>query len=323
MPQRRRKNLVIFLVILLTGGLTVCGWQITNAQVIEGVYFPQTGHVVSGEFLRTYKSVDDPQLVYGYPITDAFEDPKTQKIVQYFERARFELNIEVYAELPITRTPLGTALYEPGTPIKFSKSSPACRQFSKKEYQVCFDFLDFFEEHGGIAQFGEPISNMEYHGDQIYQYFQLARLELHLDRPPLQRVTISDLGEQYFVTMGEDPRRRLPNQDRKTVQSIIEIQARAFPEAGVIASGDEQAIYILVHDQNFLPVAKVKVDVEITLPSGDILRRSESLITDAKGIACYKLRSVSSDVVGEAIVKVKVRYGSLEDQATTSFRIWW
>ena len=318
-----RKNAWLILFIVMAGGLAFWGWRAAAAQVIEEEYFPQTGHLVSGEFLRTYKSVDDPQLVYGYPITDAFEDAKTQKIVQYFERARFELNFELYSELPVSRTQLGTILYEPGTPIKVRNNSPACQQFPSTGYQVCSDFLDFFEEHGGTAQFGEPISNMEYHGDQIFQYFQLARLELHREKPPLQRITISDLGLQYFIKVREDPRRRLPNQERETVQTIIEIQARAFPKSGVIASGDGQAIYIIVHDQNFLPVADVKVDVEIVLPSGDIVRSSESLITDAKGIASYKLKSVSSDIIGEAIVKVKVRFGSLEDQAKTSFRVWW
>ncbi len=314
---------MLILIVLVTGGLVVWGWQVVAAQGIEAEYFPQTGHVVAGEFLRTYKSVDNPLLVYGYPITDAFEDTKTQKIVQYFERARFELNIEIYAELPVTRTQLGTLLYEPGTPMKITKNSLACRQFSGNDNQVCFDFLDFFEENGDVAQFGEPISNMEFHGDRIYQYFQLARLELHLDRPPLERVKISNLGLQYFIKVREDPRRRLPNQQQKTVQTIINIKARAFPKTGVIASGDEQAIYVVVHDQNFLPVADVKVDVEITLPSGEVLRSSESLETDAKGIASLKLKNVRSDVVGEAIVRVKVHYGSLEDQTKTSFRVWW
>ncbi len=318
-----RKTGLLFLILVLAGGLAAWVWHAATAQIIEEEYIPQTGHVVAGEFLRTYKGVDDPHLVYGYPLTDAFEDPKTQKIVQYFERARFELNIEVYADQPVTRTQLGTLLYEPGLAMNVANNSLACQQFPGNEYQVCFDFLDFFKEHGGVAQFGEPISNMEYRGGQVVQYFQLARLELHLDKPPLERIEISDLGLQYFVKVGEDPRRRLPNQEREPVQTILHIQARAFPKSGVIASGDEQAIFIVVHDQNFIPVADVKVDVEIKLPSGETLVSSESLETDAKGIASLKLKSVSSSVVGEAIVKVKVRFGSLEDQAETSFRIWW
>jgi hypothetical protein len=323
MPHKRRRDVLFIFFMILACGLAVLGWRVAAAQEIEEEYFPQTGHFVSGEFLRTYKNVDDPQLVYGYPITDAFEDTKSQKIVQYFERARFELNIEIYAELPVSRTQLGTLLYEPGIPIEIKKNTPACKQFPSTGFQVCHDFLDFFDEHGGTAQFGEPISNMEYHSNQIVQYFQLARLEWHREKPPMQRIEISNLGLQYFNKVREDPRRRMPNQGRKNVQSIIEIQARAFSKSGVIASGDDQAIYIIVHDQNFLPVANVKADVEITLPSGEILRNSEPLITDAKGIASYKIKRVNCDVVGEAIVKVKLSYGSLEDQATTSFRVWW
>jgi hypothetical protein len=323
MPQRVRKMGLLIVFLVLAGGLAAWGWRVATAQVIEEEYFPQTGHMVSGEFLRTYQSVDDPVLIYGYPITDAFEDPDAQKIIQYFERARFELNLADYSDPPISRTQIGAVLYKPGTPIKLPKNSLACRQFRDNKFQVCFDFRDFFEAHGDIAQFGEPVSNMEYHGDQIYQYFQLARLELRLDKPPLERVAISDLGVLYFEWLKEDPRRRLPNPERKTVQTVIGITARAFTKSGVIASGDEQAIYVIVHDQNFLPVPGVKVDVEITLPSGEILRSIQTLKTDTKGIASVSFKSINSEAFGEAIVRVKARYGSLEDQARTSFRVWW
>ena len=61
-------------------------------------YFEQTGHNVSGAFLR-YWETHGALFVYGFPISEQLEEvnPIDRKIytVQYFERARFELHREV------------------------------------------------------------------------------------------------------------------------------------------------------------------------------------------------------------------------------------
>ena len=81
---------VLFLVltILLTP------WGSASAQSAEVQYFPETGHHIKGDFLRFYKSVTDPRLVFGYPITEQMTS-RDGKTVQYFQRARFELRMDV------------------------------------------------------------------------------------------------------------------------------------------------------------------------------------------------------------------------------------
>ena len=74
----------------------VLGWVPTFAQEStqppdERRYYPQRGHWVMGEFLEVYQSVPNPAEIHGYPITEAFQEQTLGRIVQYFEKARFEL----------------------------------------------------------------------------------------------------------------------------------------------------------------------------------------------------------------------------------------
>ena len=60
-------------------------------------FFPQTGHAVSGPFMA-YWQAHGGLPIFGYPISDAQNeaDPGSGKtaLVQWFERARFELHPE-------------------------------------------------------------------------------------------------------------------------------------------------------------------------------------------------------------------------------------
>jgi hypothetical protein len=54
----------------------------------ERAYFPQTGQALSGWFLRHWRENGGVNL-FGYPISG--EIVEDGRVVQYFERARFEL----------------------------------------------------------------------------------------------------------------------------------------------------------------------------------------------------------------------------------------
>jgi hypothetical protein len=85
-----------------------------GAQASEAVqYFPETGHNVKGEFLRFYKDALNPVLVYGYPITEQFRS-RDGKVVQYFQRARFELNPDAPGNQNVQLTPLGEVAHDEG-----------------------------------------------------------------------------------------------------------------------------------------------------------------------------------------------------------------
>src|SRR5215207_3940527 len=86
-PMKATWRLVVRFLLLT---VLVMQWGTANAQSEDIQFFPETGHRVRGDFLRFYKSVRDPHLVFGYPITEQITS-KDGKTVQYFQRARFEL----------------------------------------------------------------------------------------------------------------------------------------------------------------------------------------------------------------------------------------
>lgn len=67
--------------------------------------FYETGHTVQGNFLNTYLSVPNHDQVFGLPITEQFLSPTCDRLVQYFQKARFELFPENPPELRVRITP--------------------------------------------------------------------------------------------------------------------------------------------------------------------------------------------------------------------------
>jgi len=85
--------------------------------------------------------------------------------------------------------------------------------------QRCFDvpgitfciegrFREFWEENGGLAVFGYPISGparaVVAEGDFLAQYFERNRFELHPDKAPPYDVLLGRLGEDRLRQQGRD-----------------------------------------------------------------------------------------------------------------------
>lgn len=317
MRMKQRGSIVITL-ILLAG---VLGWQPSFAQTSGSRYFPETGHSVTADFFTAYQSVKDPLLLFGYPITEAYQDQTTGLIVQYFQRARFELHPEAAADLRVQLTPLGRYLYTPGPLVPVPSNFPACQFFPETGFQVCFAFLDFFNAEGGVAQFGYPISNFESHDDRIVQYFQRARFEWHPEYPSGQRVTLTDLGSRYFDTLGENPARLLAIKDSNTLDTILSLKVHAYPGSAVTALKGSQLVSVIVQDQNLRPVSGAPVSFDLTLPGGHV-EHFVAPPTNEYGISQLPFQ-FEADSLGSVNIKVQATYAGLQGNTVTSFRIWW
>ena len=317
--------LIVFCILLLSHSLSGAPVlaQTDPGQVGDQLYFPESGHWVTGDFLRAYQSVPDPVMIYGYPITEAFQDQALGRIVQYFQKTRFELYPDSPPELKVRLSPLGEYLYSPIEPLPLPENFPACRFFPETGFQVCYAFLDFFQANGGAAQFGYPISNFEIHEGRIAQYFQRARLEWHPELPTGQRVVLGDLGRIYFDAMRENPARLLPApiQDNRLL-AVLSLQAHAFPQKAVLPLSGSQTFYIVVQDQNLQPVSGAQVNLAISLPSGLEQRLTIPADTDKDGVVRFDY-DYKDETPGIAKIGVEVEYGDLEAQTSTTFRIWW
>ncbi len=288
-------------------------------------YFSETGHWVTGDFLRFYERVSDPVQVYGYPITDAFQTGSVPQhpgmLVQYFQKARLEYHPENRPELQVTISPLGEYAYEKDGPGKVVPTAPLlgrCRNIPADGFPVCYDFLTFFDAYGGIGQFGYPISRVEYHNGRMVQYFQKTRFEWHNELPTGEEVTLTYLGKQYF-DLNESPTWLLPN-TADYVANVLSLKAHAFIDKAAAAPDDTLTLYVIVEDQNLQAVPGAQVNVVVRFPNGAENRYVLDL-TDEHGVTqlSFDLRDAH---LGRAEVFVTVTNNLLKTQTRTSFRIW-
>lgn len=148
------------------------------------VYFPQTRHNLSGEFLLYWKERGGLSI-FGYPLSEPFTE--RGYTVQYFERNRFELHPENQPPYNVLLGRLGAdqvagRVFPVVAPFE---SGPNHRYFPETGHSLGFAFLGYWNRNGGLAQFGYPISEeirevsptdgKEY----TVQYFERARFEYH------------------------------------------------------------------------------------------------------------------------------------------------
>ncbi len=147
-------------LMLLFFVLVACGMQSTvPANADEGRLFPVTGFRVRGEFLN-YWETNGGLPVFGYPVSaELWEDGR---VVQYFERNRFELHPDKTAPFNVLLGLLGIErLQASGRDWRTQqqgKASDGCLFFAETNHSLCGEFRQYWEKHGGLAIFGYPIT---------------------------------------------------------------------------------------------------------------------------------------------------------------------
>jgi hypothetical protein len=314
-----KPHLSFFFIVVIAAGLLGQASAV-GAQNSTERYFPHTGHSVTGDFLVTYESVSDPIKIYGEPITEAFFKPELNQQLQYFQKAVFALELNPSTTQHVEIYPLGWLLPHPE--FQHGANLPGCQYFTETGFQVCYTFLDFFKEFGGVAQFGFPISDFEMESGRIVQYFQRSRFEWHPELPFGQKVVLSDLGSEYFRYIGENPRYLLPESSNNVPQKVIlSIHVRVFTGVPVIPQRGEQTLYVLVQDQNQQPVENVSLQGSLQLPGGQRVELDLAK-TNQNGITVLVL-PVDAHDHGIAQVFVRATFSSFQDTNQTSFWIWW
>jgi hypothetical protein len=320
------KNSAVFLLVIVFSMIgTITYAQTTNSSR----YFPETGHWVSGDFLIKYDSTANGQEIYGNPITSAFTDMDSNRLVQYFEKVRFELHPEAVSDLRVEITPLGSFLYTSGEGevVTIPENSSSCQFYPESGFSVCHAFLEYFQENGGVSQFGYPISGVEIHGGWTTQYFQRARFELHPELPVGERVVLTNLGTRYFYSHGENPIYLQPQlvvvDDTILKQPATALRVHAFVSRPILPQYEtEQKLYVVVYDQNFKPVEGVFVSFTI-LQTGqddeDISGRMQNTNQDGVSVGIMDLPLLAP---GTIEVKIYAVLNTIGQQTITSFQVW-
>jgi len=196
-------------------GMSGIGATAYRAAVVDlpSVAFPQTGHTLSNRygFLDYWRS-HGQMLLFGLPLTEEFE--QDGRVIQYFERARFEFDPQVgQVQLGLLgREALGERAFAPAEPLKNA------RYFAETNHNLSAKFRKFWEKRGGLERFGLPLSEEFEENGRIVLYFERVRFEYHPEDmssffrqqerrhgfllATLHEVELSDLGRQIVAARG-------------------------------------------------------------------------------------------------------------------------
>lgn len=97
-----------------------------------------------------------------------------------------------------------TAVFQPWSHMPALAQQGNCQTFKETGHTLCGKFLTYWQQHGGLAQQGFPVSDevMEKSDTDgktyTMQYFQRAVFELHPENQPPNDVLLSLLGTFYY-----------------------------------------------------------------------------------------------------------------------------
>ncbi len=181
MSQLRRGwiGTLLLLVVVLLSALPAA-----PAQAQGRLYFPQTGHFLGGAF-RSFWERNGGVEIFGYPVSPEFVQNRDGRVAQYFERARFELNV-VNGQAVIDLGLLGREYLSAtgqGFPPVAAVNAPGIRFFPQTGHTLRGEFRSFWERRGAVAIFGYPVSEelvqrLDDGRNYIVQYFERGRFEL-------------------------------------------------------------------------------------------------------------------------------------------------
>lgn len=174
------------LVVLLALGMLLGSLPAAPLQAQSGsVYFPQTGHYVGGAF-RSFWERRGGLAIFGFPITEEYIRNSDGRVVQYFERARFELNVvnnTAIVNLGLVGREYMNLRGLGFPPVAPVANGPNIRYFPETGHTLRGEFKNFWERRGGLEIFGYPLSEeiterLSDGRNYTVQYFERARFEL-------------------------------------------------------------------------------------------------------------------------------------------------
>jgi hypothetical protein len=244
--------------------------------------------------------------------------------VQYFQRARFEFHPDNPAPYRVQLGLVGTQfLAERQPPLRAGRGvdadNPNCRFFPETGHNVCYSFLSFFDERGGLDIFGYPLTEIIQENARFVQYFQRARLEWRPELPAGQRVQLAMLGVFYFDLAGLD--RSLLRPSNANLRQITSIVVHASVENPITGQGDSQVVYVYVVDQQGQPVADAQVLVIAHLPEGDLAFQLPATGQDGTTTVAFDVGQTTPGAM--ILLDVTAVSGPVAGETRTSFLPWW
>jgi len=208
--SRNRFRLLAALALLMLAVPVVPQAGRTYAQG-DSRTFPETGHTVKGKLLN-YWNTHGGLAQQGYPISEEMQDTSETDgktyTMQYFERAAFEMHPENQAPNDVLLSLLGNFQYQKkypmGAPNQTVSTAAGAQKFPETGHTVGGKFLTYWQQHGGLAQQGYPISDEFQEKSDLdgktytVQYFERAVFEAHPENQAPYDVLLSQLGTSEY-----------------------------------------------------------------------------------------------------------------------------
>jgi len=305
--------LASFLLLALLAGCAIVGPTPTPVATNSS-----NGPPVAPEFQNYYQE-NGGLRVFGFPLAEAYVDPDSQRLIQYFQRLRLEYD---RAQDEVLVSPLG----EWALPVAVAQTVPPTSDNSSpalgSEFKVQDAFLKFYQDYDGERVLGPPISDQIDDGSTRFQYFQNGRLDWVPEAPLGYRVQPGRLGEAHYRQIGifEDPGRNRPMDSA----GIREADVSAMLRAPILYAGEQQTVYVDVKTpEGQRPVAGVSVNltayyngqsVTFSLPETDGSGQSYSNLT---------LEDLEPGQKVRLVIVATSPGGNTIGETSKSFKSWW
>jgi hypothetical protein len=239
--HRRKSKVLVFIGLGLVVILVIV---MPIRAMVRDIRDSADGYTIDSRFSPYFK-LHGGEEIFGDPISEAFIEVETGKIVQYFENARLELEPGVSGGMEVKTSSLGMMLGKWEAPLNYDGEVPGCHFYHETGHQVCHAFLDYYEENGGPETFGYPISELKLEDGRMVQYFQWFRLDWF---PEEEAFTVQP-GPVGSMHLSEaSPSNFKPDSiETSEVQELIVVSS--VENASMNTSG-EQTVYLLVRDQD-------------------------------------------------------------------------
>jgi hypothetical protein len=335
MEKRAGRNVRHLSAVVVVVSLLAVSIAATHSQTPGGQceYFTETGHYVCDEFLEFFKTRGGLEI-FGYPLTEAFDDPARGLWVQYFQRARMEwhpYNSAPYnVQLGLLIDELGYTYFPTSKDEHPAFNSSVHHYFSETDHIVSYAFLTYFREKGGVDIFGYPRSEFMYEDGYIVQYFQRARMEWHPEAAPGSQMRLTDIGELYIEQFGLPgdyatplpPPARPGDDPSKTPEPLVtKLGASASVRYVIMGRQGTQTVFVYVNDQRHEPVQGATVKAIVRYQSGDQTYTCDT--TNPSGFAKCSFDIQLSPPGEKVVIDVKVDYGGMTATTQTFFLPWW
>jgi hypothetical protein len=328
----------ILFSLILTVGLTSDLGAVALADTPFCAFMPETGHNVHGVFLTYYRAHNGAEN-FGAPLTEALWE--RDRIVQYFERARFEFHPENPEPYRVQVSMLGDLYSSTDVPMKSGAIPPAnnpnFRYFPESGQMISFAIKEYFDKSGGTEILGYPTSSLRFESGSFVQYFQKQRLVWNPAEPSANKVRPSPVGRvaldwryatdyKWRARMPNDWCGTLPKESTPTPapfviptpsggNAALNLQVRVrFRQTGVTGP---QYVDVTVEDQNGKRVSNVALYAVVYLTNGE--RHFPLLSSNASGSSMFGFEIGNQPTNSTVTVEVNAFSGPLTATGRDNF----